>query len=361
MAAYYYPWYGPDFHGRSYFRRLLDPPQQPLLGEYDDSKPETIAQHVRWSTQANIHTWIASWWGPGNRTDSTIREVILPHPEFQMMRMRVALFYETNGRLKERQDGSWDLSNVAPDLEYIAQHYFDNPHYLRIQGRPVLFIYLTRSLHKRGLLQQVVRIMREAATKKGHNNMFLVGDHVWQNAPKTPVEYKPFRWLDGVTNYDVFGNLKSKGDCYARQKGLDQYNTRQVAWRKACRTSGTRCAFVPSVSPGFNNKGKLLPLSRKLDERAEPGSLFRSMLKNALSATDERADHLAVITSWNEWHEDTAIEPVDTRNACTTNRPASITHGLDYDPYGTLYLDIVRQETSSLDHETGLRAHSKCM
>jgi hypothetical protein len=212
----------------------------------------------------------------------------------------------------------------------------------------VIFIYLTRSLFKKGLLEQAIEIMRQAAAKQGHNNIYLVGDQIWQNAPRNPVEYKPFQWLDGVTNYDVYGNLKSKGDCYARQEGVDKYHARQIEWRKACRSSGISCAFLPSVSPGFNNKGRLVPLSRKLDENAVPGSLFRIMLKNALTVVDERADFLVVITSWNEWHEDTAIEPVDdTGNACTTNQPTSVTHGVDYDPYGMLYLDILRNETSN--------------
>jgi hypothetical protein len=65
VGAYYYPWHGANFHnGEGYVRRLLLPPHMPALGEYDDSRPEVIAQHLKWSRQANIGLWVASWWGP---------------------------------------------------------------------------------------------------------------------------------------------------------------------------------------------------------------------------------------------------------------------------------------------------------
>ena len=47
VGVYYYPWHGKDFHnGQGYLRKELDPPQLPMLGEYDDSDPGVIAQHM---------------------------------------------------------------------------------------------------------------------------------------------------------------------------------------------------------------------------------------------------------------------------------------------------------------------------
>lgn len=58
VGVYYYPWHGSNFHnGQGYIRKDLKPEQGPLLGEYDDSKPETISKHLKWSQQANIGLW----------------------------------------------------------------------------------------------------------------------------------------------------------------------------------------------------------------------------------------------------------------------------------------------------------------
>ena len=62
---------------------------------------------------------------------------------------------------------------------------------------------------------------------------------------------------------------------------------------------------------------------------------------------DASIKKLIMITSWNEWHEDTQIEPV--QKADSTNldiSPASnaYTRGLYYQGYDSLYLDILRKE-----------------
>jgi hypothetical protein len=59
VGAYYYPWHGSNFHNfGGYVRSQLVPQQLPALGEYDDTDPETIRQHLAWSQQANIGLWV---------------------------------------------------------------------------------------------------------------------------------------------------------------------------------------------------------------------------------------------------------------------------------------------------------------
>ena len=59
---------------------------------------------------------------------------------------------------------------------------------------------------------------------------------------------------------------------------------------------------------------------------------------------------LQMITSWNEWHEDTQIEP--TVSVGQTDKPINMTcygsscgKALTYNAYGELYLDILREGT----------------
>jgi hypothetical protein len=344
VAVYYYPWYGPDFHNNiGYPRRELIPPQYPSLGEYDDRQPSVIAQHIQWTVNAGVSVWVTSWFGPGRDTDTTTRNNILTHPDIG--KINIALFYETEGRIPQNADGTWNLSNVAPDIQHIALNYFGHPQYLRIGRTPVLFIYLSRSLFNRGILADVINIMRTAASQRGYN-LYIVGDQVWRNAPANPTTYQPFQLLDGVTNYDVYGNVRTRGDFFARQVGVDNYQNRQIAWLQATKDSGRSCAFLPSVTPGFLKRGDFEPMSRKLDESSPPGSLFRALLMNAFKVTDDRADNMVMITSWNEWHEDTQIEPVNPSGG-VTNQPSLLTRNLAYDAYGSLYLDILKEEYSN--------------
>ena len=195
VGAYYYPWHSNDFHrGAGYLREQLSTKQQPTLGEYDDTDPNVIYQHLKWSAQANVRLWVTSWWGAGSREDNTTKNVILPHQA--LGDHKIALFYETTGRIRE-EDGN-STHNVIPDITYICQTYFDHPNYFRIDGRPVLFVYLTRKLEAIGLLDDVVLEMRQSARDEGYD-IYIVGDHVFQAAPENELVLPPFALLDAVT------------------------------------------------------------------------------------------------------------------------------------------------------------------
>ena len=340
-GAYYYPWHHDDFHGRKYLREQLVPAQEPLLGEYNDRDADVIRRHLEWSRYAGIQFWAASWWGPGSREDVTIREHILPHDD--LGDFQIALLYETNGRTKDFAD----FANVRRDIRYMARNYFEHPNYLRVDDKPVLFVYLTRVLSQKGSLKKTMTRMRRAAADEGFE-LFIVGDHVFGSPPASAGD---IALLDAVTNYDVYGSMAVNG--YATQAAVDSYYRAQAGWKALAQQAGV--AFIPAVTPGFNDRGVRdghQPLSRRLDRNAEFGSLLRAMLRGALPLTDAAVGHMLMVTTWNEWHEDTQIEPVRLVAATARDRSrnrAGYTAGLAYEGYGDRYLQILHDELRVAD------------
>jgi hypothetical protein len=342
VGAYYYPWHSDDFHrGQGYLREQLATVQKPSLGEYDDSDPATIAQHLAWSRQANIRLWVTSWWGEGSREDITTKEVILNHPDLK--NHKIALFYETTGRIKQSEEFS--THRVVPDIEYLCEKYFDHPNYFRIDGRPVLFIYLTRKLAAIGNLDTVIDLMKQTARNKGHD-VFVVGDQVFGRAPNIFADevYTPFETLDAATNYDVYGSMGALGG-YAGEDAVKENYQKMLKWREIAHRH--QCAFIPAASPGYNDLGvrpekKHSPLSRQLTADDKPGSLFKAALREARNLVDAKVDNLLMVNSFNEWHEDTQIEPA---SGGSTTKPDDLTYGLEYHGYGELYLNILREQT----------------
>ena len=334
VGVYYYPWYGSDFHGGQYLREHLVPVQQPTLGEYDDMDPAVVAKHIAWSEYAEIDVWVASWWGPRSREDQTLLGHILPHPDLGSL--RIAVIYETVGLTNQFTD----YSAVSGHISYLAANYFDDPHYLRIDGKPVLFVYLTRVLAHEGQLTNTIATMRSAAQAAGHD-LYIVGDQAFGTPAGPPASFDE---LDAITNYDVYGSMGVHG--FAGQAAVDAYFAAQDQWRALANAAGVD--YLPAITPGFNDTGVRQghdPVSRQLTTESDFGSLFASMLALAQDRTDGDAHDLVMVTSWNEWHEDTQIEPVT--EAAPTNRDDSAdgndyTHGLSYEGYGTLYLDILR-------------------
>jgi glycoprotein endo-alpha-1,2-mannosidase len=370
VGAYYYPWHSDDFHrGQGYLREKIE--QCPLLGEYDDREKQTISKHLAWSRQANIRLWVTSWWGPDSREEETLQGSILNHEE--LGDHSIALFYETTGRVKEerrdleyqlRQNSSralkksrYSLDNVKPDIEYICKNYFNHPNYLRVNDKPVLFLYLTRRYESAGVLEELIGLMREA---KCDQELYLVGDHAFRYPEAYIVEgdYPPFDVLDAITNYDVYGSIGVK-DIYAGNEEVQEHYEWQSQWKELAKQQG--CDFIPSVTPGYNDLGvrpqmEKMPMSRRLNADSAPGSLFGFSLEHAIPLVDPDAGQILMVNSFNEWHEDTQIEPAVGEG---TSLPAELTRGLDYEGYGDLYLNILRNYTSETPSQSPSAMPSK--
>ena len=347
VGVYYYPWYGSNFHDHGgYLRKFLDPRQYPTLGEYDDSFPSTISQHLAWSRQANIGLWVTSWWGPNRLEDSNTKNVILASPD--LGDMKIALHYESLGRIKQNSSGVYSTDNASTDLAYICANYFDHPNYFYIDGRPVIFLYAARVLNSGGVLGQVVTNMRTAAANSCGKDIFIVGDAAFWDPPAVGTAYQSFLFYDAITNYDMYGSMmRGSGALYATSSRVDAFFADQTNWKARALEQG--CRFIPSISPGFNDRGVRLQanyraLSRQLSSTSEEGSLFQYALSKGLTLVDSQVQNLLMVNSWNEWHEDSQIEPCVGN---TTSLPVNYTNGVTYRGYGELYLNLLRQATVS--------------
>jgi len=207
----------------------------------------------------------------------------------------------------------------------------------------VVFLYISRVLTTENYLEEAMLLMRTAAAKRGHV-IYIVGDQAFGDPPQAGQEYGPFDYMDAVTSYDVYGTL-ARG--YAYKEGVDTYYDKQNKWRTQAKAQN--CGFMPAVSPGFNDRGVRLevdhlPLSRRLSPRSPFGSLFQASLKQAMKQLDPLADNILCINSFNEWHEDSQVEPVKGPTPIST-LPFDMTKGLEYQAYGTLYLEILGRVT----------------
>jgi glycoprotein endo-alpha-1,2-mannosidase len=342
VGVYYYPWHGDEFHKQQgYVRKQIVPRQYPSLGEYNDSDPTIIAEHIKMFQRANVGLLVTSWWGPRRLEDNNTRNVIMEHPDIGTI--RVALHYETSGRLGKEVE---EIENARSDVQYMCENYFDHPNYYKIDGRPVLVIYISRHLYQIGKLDEALLTMRSTAAKCGHN-LYLVGDQVFSEAPDPDEVHVPFWYFDAVTNYDIYGSAGRPKGFAGREAVLDYY-LHMAEWRDKAMLDG--CRFIPAVSPGYNDRGVRLEadnpaLSRRLTADSEEGSLFHFQLKHAKGLADPAIENLILVNSFNEWHEDTQIEPVAWGEPAEW--PPLKTQGLEYVGYGNLYLDILGSAVSS--------------
>ncbi len=118
---------------------------------------------------------------------------------------------------------------------------------------------------------------------------------------------------DSITDFDVYGSvLQSLGSTKAAVNELaSQY---QAAKQMA---DADNIGFIPTVSPGFNDSAvrsghPAAPRYETDVPGSQEGSLFSDELKvAALPNLDPAADNILMVNSFNEWHEDTQIEPTN--------------------------------------------------
>jgi len=250
IGIYYHPWWN-----QKKWQEQQEYVNQPTLGRYNNR--DIIDQHVSWASESGIDFLAVSWWGPDWEynvesaawRDRTITDCLLPAAE----RLDICILYETCGRLKKdsgafypaKPEGSENSNEeiLLRDFEYLCENYFSHPSYLKLEGRPVVFLAL--SWEFRGWADALARL-RQAMSRAGHD-VFLVGImDSWQNP-----DWTSCCWFDTLTCYHMFtpdpDRVQIHDSTIDASDLLDRVDERYEVW------SSAGLGFVPNVMPGFND------------------------------------------------------------------------------------------------------------
>jgi len=253
-AIFYYAWYGTPTRDGSWQHWPQGgnaPPDRigaayfPARGPYSSLDPHVLAAQMREIAAARIGTLIVSWWGPGSVEDARLRPVAAAA---KLARLRVAVHIEPyEGRTPE---------STAMAIRMLAQ-----------LGIRDFYVY----------------------------DSVLDDDVAWQRA------------LGSLDRVRVFANTGLPGK--ARRGGFQGLYTYDVliydgsSFPRMCAAARRlRLLCAPSVGPGFDayRATGLTSTRARLD-----GRWYDHMWRSALRA----APDIVTITSYNEWHEGTQIEP----------------------------------------------------
>jgi glycoprotein endo-alpha-1,2-mannosidase len=356
VSASYYPWYNASafeyaecFNGT--LRGELVPAQLPVLGKYDSAQEDVVTQQIAWSAAAGINVWDLEWVMPNDLLDSNLQHTVLTNPHIGDIHL--AMFYDYAIRFNSDNNLTPDkVTVILSDFQYLATRYFTHPSYLKVgQGRPVVFFYDALNLQPVSAVQQMVAQIRQSMSAAGFN-VYLIGDEYYPLRAPDPARignwdaifgYNPYATQAGYSDDNGFlalqANMYQQYQAVAQQLGVD---------------------FIPSLVPGFNDRAVRRTcannpaLARRTNAAATEGSMFAKFLNDlALPYANNSQLKMIHITSFNEWHEDTQIEPSVVTGPTTTDTSATgtqYTQGLVYQGYGTTYLDILRNAIAGAKH-----------
>lgn len=348
VGVYYYAWYNesPWDWESGYLRRVLDNPQPPALGEYVSSNQNVISQHAVWSHDYGIDLWVCSWGGVNSLTDIAINNSLRYNGDFDDY-VKYCLFYESVWILPVNQDNMIDFDDAdtrtqfLADMSYVAMTYFDplDNNYFKIDGKPVIYFYLSRLFT--GDFTSAIQQARNQMRAISGYDVYLVGDEgLWPNP--NPAHFQPF---DAVTDYNCY-NPNYEG--YPYDNGyFSALNSRYSVWRSAAQSAGK--GYIPIVVPGYNDRAVRpdadhTAFPRQADDTLHDGTTFEvilDMAKDYLTATP----NIIQITSFNEWWEDSIIEPTINGWISENRAPFDYTQGFRYYGFGEHYLQILLERT----------------
>jgi hypothetical protein len=289
--------------------------------------------------------------------------------------MKFAMFYETwnlgfdAGREQTPVSAQAEL-HFDSDMLALAKNYFSNPSYLHIEGRPVVYLYLTRTLT--GDVAGMMQGARTYLKANGYADPFFIGDEVyWRvtpqiQAPNEPVFTGPpqlgrIDQFDAVTAYTLYYGDPQQANGPASDSTGYPGTTNIAADQRFLLTlyrnaTNNKVPVLPVVQPGFNDRGFRLETNHPAQPRQwqagdGPSSTLDQMLRCVAIPELDPALPIVMVTSWDDWNEDTGIEPIPGTPTTRDDSPSgtAYTQGYEYGGEGTSEVRTLASDVRLLD------------
>lgn len=360
VGAYYYTWFPHNFYSYGYLRKYIDPPQIPVLGQYKSDDPAVAEQHIEWASTHGINFFAIDWWSSRPAQQASIINGFMKAKNLDQIKF--CMVYESWSPGFDKALGATIFDEtkrnlVVNDIVDLAERFFSHPSYLHIDGRPVLIVYLTRTWA--GDYERAVRDTRKACKEKGYD-VFLIGDEIFWNVTPAirkgtphPLTKEPQKkridLFDAITAYNLYEGALTNHAGYGADSAYvaDCYQLYE-AYRE---TADTGVYFIPNIIPGYNDRGVRhreghYAIPRQWEENGKEASFMTNVYQRLVRPFIDSRLNMVLITSWNEWNEDTAIEPLVDAPPTTldvTDVGDYFTQGYAYSGHGLQYLEAVQR------------------
>lgn len=305
VAAWYYAWYGGPV--RNPFTEYS--PSTPELGLYNSRDQEVINQHIKWAREHGINTFISRWGGPGSWDDTTLLEYFFEAE----LGSEIDLFVEpsvtalTPGDSEAPKDFDKEENRKAliEAFEYLDEEYFGRSNYARLDGRPAVAFFSTVGQTSGDFAGALT-----AAKASTSEEPFVVADAVSLFDPlaDTGVENPEQIYgdllsvVDALTTYNIYEPEK------VAELDFPDYAEyiRQLSLLRRLGADSYDIPFIPDVSPGYDDS--LLPDRPDRAPLDATPDRFKQLIDTQKDLINPDLNAI-FLTSFNEWYEDTTVEP----------------------------------------------------
>jgi glycoprotein endo-alpha-1,2-mannosidase len=295
--SFYYNWYGnketdgENFHWRhkiaptppgtedaGYIPGTIDDIAcdfYPELGLYSSNDRATIEKHMQMHVQAKMGVLSVTWWGERDFNNPSIPILL---DEAEKTGLKICFHLEPYPNRNAR--------TLQANIKYIIDRWGNHPAFYKPEGKPMFFVYDSYLLDK----EEWTKLL----TKEGEfsvRDTEYDGMYIGLALKKESLDDILASGFDGF--YTYFG---ATGFTEASDPATWKF---MQEWARQNEKT-----FIPSVGPGYIDT-RIRPWNTSTTRDRRDGEYYDEMYKAAI---DCGASYIS-ITSFNEWHEGTQIEP----------------------------------------------------
>jgi hypothetical protein len=292
------------------------PERTPALGFYSQENPEVSDWETKWAVEHGVSFFVYCWYRASQgkpvemRFGSAIHQALFKS-RF-VSKLKFTIMWENQSRGKAGVADEADLmTNLLP---FWVENYFKHPSYLKLDNKPLLFIYrpefLVQDLKGEGNVAKALDKMRQACREAGFDGLYILGEY--RGLDPNHLKLMKRLGLDYTFAY-----------CWHVQNNPTpaQAIAAQLNYIRKTQELGIlpQVVTVSQGWSGWRDEGSVWTI---------PPTDYETLLKKAKEfvatlPANELGSRLLLLDNWNEWGEGHYIAP--------------------YRQYGFGYLDAVRK------------------
>ena len=298
IAACYYPGW-PKLERWKKIERMC-PERKPLLGWYDETNPEVVDWQIKWYSEHGIGILMMDWYWIRGKISSE-------HwiKAFQRAKWRKYLKWSVMW-CNENHKPNHSHEDMRKVTQYWIDNYFKAPEYYRIDGKPVVGIFvpehLTRDLGVQGTKESLAEA-RQMAREAGFPGIHFIGYfRPTDDAGAAQPRERQGLGFDEVAIYNSYGHFGA-AESTKRYAWKHVEETSRRDWE--ARATSSDVPFWPMIGTGRDER----PWVNRLEVYGRTSASFGRMCRAMRKFADEKGLRRIQLGPVNEWGEGSYIEP----------------------------------------------------